>query len=87
MSVEQKVVIGSKAGLHARPASLVVKEAARFSSQIELVAPVKTINLKSLISLMSLGLKQGAEVTVRATGADEAEAVESLSRMLAAELD
>lgn len=87
MSVEQKVVIASKAGLHARPASMVVKEAARFSSQIELVTPAKTANLKSLMSVMALGLKQGTEVTVRATGADEADAAAAIAGMLGRELD
>lgn len=86
MSMERTVVIGSRAGLHARPATLVVKEAARFQSQIELVTPGRTASLKSLIGVMSLGLKQGAGVVLRASGADEAEAVEALASLLERDL-
>lgn len=86
MSAEVHVVIGAKSGLHARPASLVVREAGRFQSQIELVTPTKTVSLKSLISVMALGLKQGAEVALKATGPDEAEAVAALAAMLATDL-
>lgn len=87
MSAERRVVIGSKAGLHARPASLIVKESARYSSELELVTPSKTVNLKSLISVMALGLTQGTEVTVKATGTDEAEASLAVASLLAANLD
>lgn len=86
MSVERKVVVGSKSGLHARPASILVKEAARFQSQVELVTAEKAVSLKSLISVLALGLKQGAEVTVRATGPDADEAAAAVAGLLAQDL-
>lgn len=86
MSVERKVVVGSKSGLHARPASILVKEAARFQSQVELVTAEKAVSLKSLISVLALGLKQGAEVTVRAMGPDADEAAAAVAGLLAQDL-
>nr|PZN67857.1 MAG: HPr family phosphocarrier protein [Bacillota bacterium] len=84
--MERKVVVGSKSGLHARPASILVKEAARFQSQVELVTAEKAVSLKSLISVLALGLKQGAEVTVRATGPDADEAAAAVAGLLAQDL-
>ncbi|MEW8977793.1 MAG: HPr family phosphocarrier protein [Symbiobacterium sp.] len=86
MSVERQAVIRSKSGLHARPAARVVKEANRFRSQVELVTQGKAVSLKSLISVLSLGLNQGAEVTVRASGPDEVEAAEGLAQLLETDL-
>jgi len=86
MSLERQAVIRSKSGLHARPAARVVKEANRFRSQVELVTQGKAVSLKSLISVLSLGLNQGAEVTVRASGPDEVEAAEGLAQLLETDL-
>ena len=44
------------------------------------------MSLKSLISVLSLGLNQGAEVTVRASGPDEVEAAEGLAQLLETDL-
>lgn len=85
--MERNVTIGTKAGLHARPASLIIKEAGKFQSKIELVKGAKVANLKSLISLMSLGAKQGEELVLRADGPDAAEALEALGAMLDRDLD
>lgn len=82
MSVERKAIVGSSAGLHARPAALVVREAARFESKVELVTRERAVDLRSLISVLSLGLKQGTEVTVRATGPDEVAAAAAVAALL-----
>jgi phosphocarrier protein HPr len=87
MSVEKQVTIKCKAGLHARPATLVANAAARFQSTIELVTPQRTASAKSLIGIMSLGLKQGSQVILRATGPDAAEAVAALVQLLETNLD
>ncbi|MTQ96859.1 HPr family phosphocarrier protein [Pseudoflavonifractor sp. BIOML-A6] len=70
----ETVIIPNKTGLHARPASDLVEFCKQFSSLIELLSDRKTINAKSIISLLSGGLKQYTEVQVRATGEDEAAA-------------
>jgi catabolite repression HPr-like protein len=77
--VEKKVEILLKTGLQARPAALFVQEANRFSSDIFLEKDGKKVNAKSIMGLMSLAVSSGSSVTLIADGADEEEAVETLS--------
>lgn len=76
----QNVVIRNKSGLHARPASDFVGCAKGFGSKITLTVSStgESINAKSIVMLLSLGLSQGEEITLSAAGADEAQAVETL---------
>lgn len=85
--MERNVTIGTKAGLHARPAAQIIKAAGKFQAKIELVRGAKAVNLKSLISLMSLGAKHGEELVLRAEGLDAAEALEALGALLDRDLD
>jgi len=68
-------------GLHARPASLFVNEAKNFSSKVTLrrLDPDSGAqNAKSIILLLALALKTGAEIEIAADGPDEVEAVDKL---------
>lgn len=65
-------------GLHARPASITVTVASKFSSDIKINSNGKSGNLKSIMNIMALGVKSGEEITIEATGADEKEAIESI---------
>ncbi|MFC3886597.1 HPr family phosphocarrier protein [Bacillus songklensis] len=78
--IEKKVEVLLKTGLQARPAALFVQEANRFSSDIFLEKDGKKVNAKSIMGLMSLALSSGSSVTLIADGADEEEAVETLSQ-------
>ncbi len=62
-------------GVHARPAGLLVKEASKFNSIIEILCGDKTADAKKIFSVMSLGIKQNDTVTVRIDGDDEAKAM------------
>lgn len=67
-------------GIHARPAGLLVKEAQKLTSDIEITCGDKTASLKKLFAVMGLGVKCGDTVTVKVSGADEkadSEAIES----------
>ena len=80
--MEKTVRILNDEGLHARPAGLFAKKAAEFQSNIEVRFSGGSKNGKSIMGLMSLGLKKDAEITIVATGADEAKAVEALSDLV-----
>ena len=58
-------------GIHARPAGLLVKEAAKYESKVSLTKDGKTVDAARLMAVMSLGVKQGQTVTVTVEGADE----------------
>lgn len=79
---EVTVVIENKTGIHARPASLFVQTAAGYKSKIQLEAKGKTVDAKSILMLMSLGLVQGTEVKIIADGEDEADAVKALKALI-----
>ena len=71
-------VITDPVGLHARPASITVAAASKFASDITITTKEKSGNLKSIMNVMALGVKNGEEVTIEATGADADEAVKAI---------
>ncbi|MEW9668909.1 phosphocarrier protein HPr [Ammoniphilus sp. 3BR4] len=74
--------VTSEAGIHARPTTSLVQTATKFSSQINLQHGGKTINLKSIMAVMSLGIQQGAEIQVTADGADAQEALAAIAETM-----
>lgn len=81
--IEKELVIKNKVGLHARPAALFVQTAAKFKSSLKLSLAGNEINAKSILKVLTLGANQGAVVTLRAEGEDEAQAVEALTALVA----
>jgi phosphocarrier protein len=86
VTVEQKVTLGSKSGLHARPAAVFVQHAKSFQGQITLVKGEKTANGKSILSVLALGAEQGDEITLKTSGSDAANALSKLVRLLEGDL-
>lgn len=80
--VEEKVVIEDAEGLHARPASNFAKQAMTYKCNVNLVVGDKTVNGKSVLSIMSLGIKQGTTVTVQCDGEDSEKALNELVGIL-----
>ncbi|VEU76097.1 HPr family phosphocarrier protein [Mycoplasmopsis columboralis] len=79
---EITVKIVDPIGLHARPASNLVSVATKFSSNVKLVANGREANLKSIMNVMALGVKSGAEVTFKFDGVDEEQALEAIQEVL-----
>ena len=69
----------AETGIHARPATLLVQAASKFNSDINLEYNGKSVNLKSIMGVMSLGVGQGADVTITADGDDAKEAIEAIA--------
>ena len=69
--VEQKIVIKNATGLHARPASQLTHLCKQFPEEIRLVNEGKTVDPKSIIALLSAGLKCGTPIAVQVTGENE----------------
>jgi phosphotransferase system HPr (HPr) family protein len=84
--VERIITVASKSGLHARPAAIFVQKAKSFQSQIALSKDTKTINGKSILSVISLGATQGEQVTLQANGEDSETALEQLAALLEKDL-
>ena len=76
--IEETVTITNKVGLHARPATLFVQTAARFSASVRACSGSREADAKRILEVLQLGAAQGATLTVSADGADAPEAVSAL---------
>ena len=81
-----KYVITDPQGIHARPAGLLVKEAAKFKSSISIAKGTKKGDLKRIFAVMSLCAKKGDEVTITCTGEDETAAAAAIEAFMKANL-
>ncbi|AID44702.1 phosphocarrier protein Hpr [Candidatus Arthromitus sp. SFB-mouse-Japan] len=77
-----KVKISNNTGLHARPATLLVKKASSFACDVSVEANGKKVNAKSLIGILSLGATKDTEVTIITSGKDEVEAANELAKLI-----
>jgi len=80
--VEKKFKIIADTGIHARPATLLVQQASKYESEIQLQYNEKKVNLKSIMGVMSLGVGKNAEVTIIADGNDEETALNGLEELM-----
>ncbi|PKK92689.1 MAG: phosphocarrier protein HPr [Tenericutes bacterium HGW-Tenericutes-6] len=77
--MEQTYLITSEFGIHARPATRLVNLAMSFHSEINLSMDEKTVNLKSIMGLMSLGIYKGEVVKVSCIGSDAEKALAAIT--------
>jgi len=80
--IERATTICNDLGLHARPAAQLVRMASGFASEIWLERDGQSVNAKSIMGVMMLAAEQGARVTLRASGPDEAEALAALVALI-----
>jgi phosphocarrier protein len=78
---EKEVIVRNRAGIHARPAALIVQTAAQFSSHIEFKNEHESINAKSIMGIITLGAGYNSTITIIADGEDETEAVTKLAEL------
>lgn len=79
---EFNYVITDPEGIHARPAGLLVKTTAGFQSAITMENNGRKADMKRILAVMGMGIKQGMEITVIAEGEDEAEAIAAVETFL-----
>ncbi len=79
----REITVLNKSGIHARPASNFIKQTTKFKSALTIVFNNKTINAKSIIQVLSLGLLKGVTFKLVAEGEDEVIAVDSLAEYIA----
>lgn len=79
---EQQFTVIDEAGIHARPASVLVSTANKFQADIFLGHSGKDVNLKSILGVMSLGIGAGETFTIRAEGTDADDALVELEKTL-----
>ena len=79
--VTRELTVINKLGIHARPAALFVKVAAKFESSILVEKDGETINGKSIMGLMMLAAAQGSKLMITAEGRDAEAALKALEEL------
>lgn len=73
-------------GLHARPASILVNEVTKFKSDIKLIYNSKEVSVKSIIGVMTLGVKTGDSIEAVVDGEDQELAMARLEKFFEEEI-
>lgn len=80
---ERTFTLSGAAGLHARPASLLVQMANKFpGTEISVVKGEKKVNARSVLAVMSLGAKSGESITITADGPQADEAMAAIAALV-----
>lgn len=85
VTVRANLTVVHEVGLHARPASLFVKKASSFQSDIQIsntTAGKGPVDAKSILLILTLGVDQNSEIEISASGPDEQEAIEALTELI-----
>ena len=69
--VEIPAIVRNTAGIHCRPSAVIIKEAMNYPGIIRITANSRESDLRSVMSLLALGLHQGAALTIQVSGPNE----------------
>jgi len=79
---EAAVQVVNRAGMHARPAAMLVKLAGSFSSNIHVEKDGLQVNGKSIMGVLMLAAEQGSTLRFTAVGEDAEEALAALTDLV-----
>ena len=79
---EREVIVKSDAGVHARPAMMIVKEAMKYSCEVRLVKDDVEADCKSIMSVLGLAIISGTRLIVKASGEGESRVVDTIVSMI-----
>jgi len=79
--IERDVVVTNQAGIHTRPASMIVQKASQFDAEFIIQKDGYEINGKSIIGVMTLAAEQGATLHLVFDGSDEEDAADALAQL------
>ena len=80
--VQREITVTNPTGFHARPAALVVAQAAKSKSKVNILFNGKTINAKSLLNILGGGIRTGAQIVVVVEGEDEQETLAAMCDLI-----
>lgn len=84
---EEKVRLVNEIGLHARPASIFIREAVKHTCDINVEKDGRSYNAKSIMSVLSMSAGKGDEIVIKAQGEGDKEAVQALVDLVENELE
>ena len=77
--INKKFRITNETGIHARPATALVNEAMKHECDIRLIALKKSVDFKSIMGVMALGIYSGTTIEIKCDGKDEEEALDDIA--------
>ncbi len=80
--MEKSIIVKSTVGLHASLAAKIVQAASKYSVDINLHYHDKTVDVKSILGLMSLAIPSGENVVIEATGDQAESAIADIASIL-----
>ncbi len=80
--ISAEIIITNKLGLHARPATKLVKIASTSKAQVFIIKDGQRVNAKSILGVMLLQAEQGSRVTIEVNGEGEGEVLERLLELI-----
>ncbi len=80
--IEDVVYINSDAGVHARPAMMLVRTAMKYPCEVFFIKDDIEANAKSIMGVLALAITKGSKLTIRADGGKEKEAVSELVSLI-----
>ena len=78
---EKFLTVLNRAGIHARPAALIAQTANKFSSEITIEKDSAAVNAKSIMGVITMAAGYNTQLTLRAEGADEKQAVDAIAQL------
>jgi len=85
--LQREVEIINKLGLHARASARLTHVAGRFEADVWLSRNGRRVNAKSIMGVMMLAAAQGSTLVVETEGPDEGQAMEAVTRLIAARFE
>lgn len=79
--IEREITVTNRAGIHARPAAMIVQTASRYDSRIMLGKDNEEINAKSIMGIITLGAGYDTVLNMKVEGPDEQEAANALASL------
>lgn len=80
--ITKELTIKNEIGLHARPAALFVQTANKFLSDIMIKKEGKTVNAKSIMGVMAMGISKGEMIEIIIDGPDEENAISAIEDLI-----
>lgn len=82
-SATRRMTVNHRPGLHARPSLAIVKTVQRFQSKVRLRNGHQEADAGDILQILSMGVPEGAEVTLVAQGPDAEEVINALAKLFA----
>ncbi len=79
---EKTICVTNETGIHARPAAVLVKVAMRYEADIFIYRGGNEYDAKSIMNVMSMGVRKGEEIHLKVSGSDETEAFQAITALI-----